>query len=71
MALPASGALAGGTQLCPVLEYIAAVQASGGFNNKSGGGSYALLNMGQVDEDLLNGHVQFNGQLLKGKCPSG
>ena len=61
MALPASGALARGMELCSVLEYVAAAQALGGLNNKSSGRSYALLNMGQVEKYLLNGHVQFRG----------
>jgi hypothetical protein len=69
MALPAPRAFARRMQLCPVLEYIAAVQALGGFNDKSDRRSYTLLNMGEMEKDLLDGHVQFHGQLLQGECP--
>jgi len=69
MAVPASRTSARGMQLCPVLEGVSAAQASGGFNDKSGGRSYALLNMGQMEKYLLDGHVQFHGQLLQGECP--
>jgi hypothetical protein len=71
MALPAPGTLAGGMQLCPVFECIAAIKAQGWFNNEFGGRPHALLNMGQMEEDLLDGHVQFRGKLLHCKCPFG
>ena len=58
MAFPASRAFARRMEFCPVLEYIPAIQASGGFNDKYGGGSYALPDMGQMEQYLLDGHMQ-------------